>query len=162
VNYFTLEIASEVPMSDVCAPKTQKASPRPWPGAAIDEEANQLTPDRIFARRSPIGYVCAGLGEPTHLLRFAFEDENYETNPIFAAACRRLDKAVEAGGVAKARRLGLEIPFDAIDDPALRRLAIASALLKAGFNPAERRDDDGLWTDGGASSTTSTLGAVVG
>jgi hypothetical protein len=149
-------------MSGVCTPKMRTASPRPWPGAAIDEEANQLTPDRIFARRSPIGYVCAGLGEPTHLLRFAFEDENYETNPIFAAACRRLDKAVEAGGVAKARRLGLEIPFDAIDDPALRRLAIASALLKAGFNPAERRDDDGLWTDGGASSTTSTLGAVVG
>src|SRR5258708_30888403 len=128
-------------MSGVCTPKMRTASPRPWPGAAIDEEANQLTPDRIFARRSPIGYVCAGLGEPTHLLRFAFEDENYETNPIFAAACRRLDKPVEAGGVAKAQRLGFDIPLRAINDPALRRLATASAPLKAGFNPADRRDD---------------------
>ncbi len=149
-------------MSGICTPKMRKASTQPWPGVAIDEEANQLSPNRIFARRSPVGYVCVGLGDPTRLLRFAFEDENYETNPIFAAACQRLGKAVEAGGVEKARRLGLKIPLGCIDDPALRRLAIASALLKAGFNPAERRDDDGLWTDGGASGTTSTLGTVVG
>jgi hypothetical protein len=64
--------------------------------------------------------------------------------------CRRHERDVAREGLAKANRLGLDIPFGAFADPALRRLALASALLKAGFNPAEDRDRDGEWTTGSA------------
>lgn len=146
-------------MDRTSSTRNPKAPARLWPGLTLDGETGQLGPDRLFIQRTPIGYVCAGLGDPARLLRLAFEGasetgtarkhENDETNPIFAAACRLLDKAVAAGGVAKARRLGLEVPLGAIDDPALRRLAIAAALIKAGFDPDQARDEDGRWTSGG-------------
>ncbi len=152
-------------MDRISTPRIPTAPTRSWPRLDIESETGRLGPDRVFVQRTPIGYVCAGLGDPARLLRVAFEEpretdaarkpENYETNPIFAAACRRLDKAVEAGGIAKARRLGLEIPLGAIDDPALRRLAIAAALIKAGFDPGQTRDEDGQWTSGGGGDASA-------
>ncbi len=159
-------------MNRISNSRNPKPPARPWPGLTLDGEAGQLGSDCVFIQRTPIGYVCAGLGDPARLLRLAFEGasetgaarkhKNDETNPIFAAACARLDNAVVAGGTAKARRLGLEIPFDAIDDPALRRLAIAAALIKAGFDPGQERDEDGRWTsDGGGSGASAGLSGNV-
>jgi hypothetical protein len=159
-------------MNRISTIRSPKAPARLWPRLDIESETGRLGPDRVFIQRTPIGYVCAGLGDPARLLRLAFEEprevdaarkhENYETNPIFAATCRRLDKAVEIGGAAKARRLGLEIPLGAIDDPALRRLAIAAALIKAGFDPGQARDDDGRWTSSGGDNGGSGGGASAG
>jgi hypothetical protein len=152
-------------MDRISTPRDPTAPARSWPHLDIAGETGRLGPDRVFVQRTPIGYVCAGLGDPARLLRLAFEEpreagaarnrENYETNPIFAAACRRLDRAVEIGGAAKARRLGLDIPLGAIDDPALRRLAIAAALIKAGFDPGQARDQDGRWTSGGGGDASA-------
>lgn len=161
-------------MDRISTTRSPKPPARSWPRLDIAGETGHVGPDRVFLQRTPIGYVCAGLGGPARLLRLAFEEpreagaprksENYETNSIFATACRRLDKAVEIGGIAKARRLGLEIPLGAIDDPALRRLAITAALIKAGFDPGQARDEDGRWTSGGDASedvTVNTSAPVV-
>ena len=98
----------------------------------IDTVGERLTGDRIFVRRTSIGYLCAGFGDASTLLRFAFERGGNELSHL-SPACRRLEKSIVAEGIAKARRLGLEIPLGEIGDPHLRRLAVATALLKAGF-----------------------------
>jgi len=87
-----------------------------------------------------------GIGPSAKLAWFAFTDEG--DHPFFAA-CRRLDRDVVRGGLAKAKRLGLDIPFGAVNERPLRRLAIAVALARAGFNPDEPRDERGRWTTGG-------------
>ena len=130
----------------------------------IDIDGVSLTSDRLFIRRTPIGYLCAGFGDASTLLRFAFENDGSDGSALNRACCR-LEKSMAAEGVAKARRLGLEIPLGLINDPQLRRLAIATALLKGGFDPGEARDDRGRWTDtgGGASTTgTNTTTAEIG
>ena len=121
----------------------------PTPGRPlIETESDEVSSSRIWVRQSPIGYVCMGLGPSAKLARFAFED--VAPSHPFYDACRRHERNVTREGLAKAQRLGLDIPFAAFADPALRRLAIASALLKAGFDPAENRDDNGRWATDGA------------
>lgn len=117
----------------------------------IDTEGERLTGDHVFVHRTPIGYLCAGFGDAATLLRFAFERGGNDLSHL-SAACRRLDKSIVAEGIAKARRLGLEIPLGEIGDPHLRRLAIATALLKAGFDPNQARDDHGRWTGEGGTA----------
>jgi hypothetical protein len=136
--------------SDQTGSEGKFASPRAFvPTITTDGEA--LTPDRVFVRRTPIGYLCAGFGNASKLLQFAFEAEE-QNSSRFDAACRRLNESIIAEGVTKAHRLGLDIPLGAIGDRHLRRLAIATALLKAGFDPSQPRDDHGRWTDGGGAS----------
>jgi hypothetical protein len=135
------------------APGTE-AQRSPTPGQRlIETQSDEISASRVWLRRSPVGYVCMGLGPSARLARFAFEDVAPE-HPFYNA-CRRHDRDIAREGLAKAHRLGLDIPFGAVGDPALRRLAIASALLKGGFNPAEDRDHDGKWTDGGDSGGPS-------
>ena len=107
----------------------------------FETEANALSAGRVWLRRTSVGYLCIGLGPSAALTRFAFEDVA-DAHPFYKA-WRRLDRDVARDGSEKARRLGLRIPFGALADPALRRLAIASALLKAGFDPNQSRDDGG-------------------
>jgi len=133
----------------------------------IDTEGERLASDRIFVRRTPIGYLCAGFGDASRLLHFVFEDGGERDHSRLGTVCRRLEKLVAAEGLAKVHRLGLEIPLGAIDDPHLRRLAIATALLKAGFDPNQARDDRGRWTDeaggaapGAATATTPPMGTI--
>jgi hypothetical protein len=137
-----------------------KLAPTSALSLTIDTEGVSLTSDRIFVRRTPIGYLCAGFGDSSKLLRFAFGGE--KRNPShFDAACRRLDKSIVVEGLAKVRRLGLEIPLGAIEDNHMRRLAIAVALLKAGFDPNQSRDDHGRWTDDGAGASTTGANATT-
>jgi hypothetical protein len=130
---------------------------RKWQHFLIETKGEQLTPDRVWIRRSPIGYVCAAFGKSAKLAQLAVE--NTGDGGLLATACRRLDRAIEREGRAKAERLGIEIPFDAIDEAPLRRLAIASALLKAGFDPNEPRDDHGDWTSGGGGAVGGAAAA---
>ncbi len=121
----------------------------PTPGRPlIETESDEVSASRVWVRKSPVGYVCMGLGPSAKLARFAFED--LAPSHPFYEACRRHERDLAREGLAKAHRLGLEIPLGSFADPALRRLAIISALLKAGFDPAEDRDRNGEWTTGGA------------
>src|SRR5256885_11938177 len=129
-------------------PETKRT---PTPGRSLIEmQSDEVSASNVWLRRSPIGYVCVGLGPSAKFARFAFEDVA-PTHPFFDA-CRHHERDVRREGLAKAERLGLDIPFGTFDDPGLRRLAIASALLKAGFDPGEARDRTGEWTTGSDSS----------
>ena len=72
-----------------------------------------------------------------------------------------MDGDVKSGGMATAQRFGLRIPFGAIDDPYLRRLAIAETLLKEGFDSSEPRDDRGRWTNGDGSAAVGAATAAA-
>lgn len=134
------------------ASETQRG---PTPGRPLVEtQLDQVSASRVWLRRSAVGYVCMGLGPGAKLARFAFEDIAPE-HPFYTA-CRRHERDVAREGLAKAKRLGLDIPFGTFEDRGLRRLAIASALLKAGFDPGEQRDRDGQWTTGGALGAART------
>jgi len=111
----------------------------------ISTESASLRPGRIFVALTPAAIVCIGFADTERAMRLAFEDEG-PTNP-FRDACRRIEDAVARGGHLAARQLGLEVPFDAIDEPSLLRLSAAVRLLKAGFDPDQPRDADGRWTD---------------
>jgi hypothetical protein len=112
----------------------------------LETETNEVSADRIWVHRTPAALLCMGIGPSAKVARFAFTDEG---DHPFYAACRRLDRDVALGGLAKAKKFGLEIPFGAVREQPLRRLAIAVALSRAGFNPDEPRDERGRWTTGG-------------
>src|ERR1700730_4742159 len=124
-----------------------------WRPLLIDTKGREVAPDRVWVRRSPVGYVCVALGRSAKLAQLALENSDKENS--LGAACRRLDRAIAREGHAKAERLGIEIPFDAIDEAPLRRLAIASALVKAGFDPNDSRDDHGEWTSGASGAAAA-------
>ena len=126
----------------------------PTPGRPlIETESDEVSSGHVWVRQSPIGYVCIGLGPSAKLARFAFED--VAPSHPFYDACRRHERDIRREGLTKVGRLGLDIPFGALADPALRRLAIASALLKAGFDPQQARDDHGKWTTDGAGGAAA-------
>jgi len=132
---------------------------RRWENALLDTTSDRVDRDRIWVRQSSIGYICIGLGPTASIARFAFKDES-EDHPFFEA-CRRLDRDLDREGRAKAERLGITIPLDGIDDPALRRLAVADALIKAGFHPDEPRDPHGEWdSSGGAAAATAATASA--
>ncbi len=58
----------------------------------------------------------------------------------------------DAGAMADA---GLADALLRLNEPSLRRLAIAEALAKANFNPDEPRDRHGRWTTGGDSGSAA-------
>lgn len=113
----------------------------------IDTEGNTVTHDRVLFHRTHAGYVCVALGPPARFLRFAFEDEGKE--PFFGA-CRRYARALETGELMPTQVPGGPFSLAKFDDPPLRRLAIAAALIKAGFDPDQPRDDHGRWSHEGA------------
>jgi hypothetical protein len=65
--------------------------------------------------------------------------------------------AAKSGEFAKARHSGIPPSILKIKDPTLRRLAIAEALAKAGFNPDEPRDERGRWTREGGDEDDRPL-----
>jgi Restriction endonuclease fold toxin 5 len=104
------------------------------------DEAVSIGSDRIEVRAGPVGYVCLGIGISGRVLDYAATADG----AAFEAASRGalLQKSIKASLVPPG-------------DPFLRRLVMADALLKAGFNPDEPRDDHGRWTTGGADGTAA-------
>jgi hypothetical protein len=96
--------------------------------------------------------VLLGFGQSAaRLQRFACGGSD-DTDP-FISRCRRIAEAIERGDLAKADALGLPRAILDIEDRMMRRLAIAEALAKAGFNPDEPRvpkgnPGAGEWTTG--------------
>jgi hypothetical protein len=101
---------------------------------------------RIFLRQTPTGFVCAALGGNARLLHALV---NGDADNPFVSQCRQIAQNPEDSGIAKAGR-PLAIAFGSRNDPLFRRLAVADALLKAGYNPNEPRDWHGRWTNDGA------------
>lgn len=122
-------------------------------GQLIDIDTGVLRRDRLLVQRGPGATVYVGLGRGAErLARFGF-DEGSDTDP-FIASCRHVAEAIERGDLSKADEFGIPPAAIAIQDRTLRRLAIAEALAKAGFDPDEPRipvgsgRESGEWTEG--------------
>lgn len=134
-------------------------------GLLVDIDTGIMRRDRLLMQSGQGGTVFVGFGRrAAQLDRFAFSDD-HDPDP-FIARCRQIAEIVESGELAKAERLGVPPAIIAIEDRALRRLAIAEALAKAGFNPGELRvpagnPGGGDWTSGDASAGTGVVPAAA-
>ncbi|HUK08316.1 MAG TPA: Tox-REase-5 domain-containing protein [Stellaceae bacterium] len=128
--------------------------------ALIVTDGNSVQRDRIWVRRTPVGYLLMGFAPTEPIARFAFEGEA-DQNPFFTL-CRRIESDVARGGKLKADQLGLKVPLNRFNDPVLRRLAIADKLIKEGFNPDEPRNARGEWTsEGGGTSAGAAVATTA-
>jgi hypothetical protein len=122
----------------------------------VDLESNILKRGRIVVRGGPVGYLLAGLGEGAAFLRYVLE--NKSPSPFFTT-CHNISDEIGTHGEMATRQSGLSSSLANILDEPLRRLAVAEALIKAGFNPDEPRDERGRWTsEVGSSRTPAMLG----
>lgn len=124
------------------------ASNRGKEGCLVDLDTGVVRQDRILTQHTPVALLFVGFGRRAERLRrFAFE-EAPDHDP-FIDRCARIAEAIESANLTKVRSSGLPSAILDIEDRTLRRLAIAEALAKAGFNENEPRDDHGEWTYGG-------------
>jgi hypothetical protein len=113
--------------------------------ALLDFNTWNLQRDRVLVQRTGAGYVCLGLGKGARFLRFAFENKDAHTR--FYERCVRVDRAAEQRQRPLLFGWGLPPSLADIEDPQLRRLAVAEALLKAGYDEDEPRNELGEWSD---------------
>lgn len=129
-------------------------------GLLVDIETGVVRKDHVLVQSAPGALLFLGFGPRAELLcRFAFEEAD-DPNP-FIARCERIAKAVESGGLAKARGMGVPRRVLDIEDRTLRRLAIAEALAKAGYDPDEPRDDHGRWTSAAGSAVAAATATAI-
>lgn len=140
-------------------------------GILVDIDTGVLRRDRMLVQNGPGATAFLGIGPRAARLRMlAFSDSGGEADP-FIARCRRVDRAIEGGYLAKAADCGVPPAVAEIADRAMRRLVIAESLTKAGYDPDEPRvpagnPQGGEWTtggdgggDGGDAVAPSDLGA---
>jgi hypothetical protein len=130
-------------------------------GVAVDSNGAMLGPDCVLVRRTPAGFRTLAPHEAAAIQTAALGDER-EPGWLFDQA-RRIADALAKGEVALAQIYGLRIPVADLDDIRLQRLAAASRLVKANFDPGQPRvpagnPDGGQWVDTGGSEedTAST------
>lgn len=136
---------------------------RPYHGGILDIDTGRVQAGRILVQSSGGGYVALGFGQDARLLDFAFDRTSLasETDP-FLAACGRIAEAMDAGGEVATRWIEMPDTLGTIAEPSLRRLVVAEALTKAGFNPEEPRDWRGRWTaDGNGEPVTEDHNGVA-
>lgn len=135
-------------------------------GVAVDADGAMLGPDCVLVRRTPTGFRTVAPGEAA-AVQAAILEPDTEPGWLFDQAGRIAD-ALANGEIALAQIYGLRIPVAELDDAALRRVAEASTLFRANFNPAQPRvpagnPDGGQWTDaGGAGETPGESGSNGG
>ena len=120
-------------------------------GVTVDREGLALGPDCVLVRRIGSRYAAATPKDVRTLLDVAFDYRGDEA-PLHQK-CSAIAKALDDGGLVKAQLLGLLLPIGELDVSDLRRLRLASKLIK--FDPAQPRDADGRWSDSG-------IGRVLG
>ena len=117
-------------------------------GLRLDVDTGVLRHDRVLVQRTPLATLVMGFGtKAVQLRRFACGDA--DVSDPFIARCLEIDAAIEMGRLAKTRQYRLPRSAYTLKDRLLRRLVIAEALAKAGFNSDEPRDERGRWTKGG-------------
>ena len=125
------------------------AAPEGKQGFVVDVDTGILRRDRVLVQHAPAAVVVMGFGpRAEELRRFACAEAADDDDP-FLDRCRGVVRAIESGRLAKTGRAGLPRSVLKIKDRTLRRLAIAEALAKAGFDPDEPRDERGRWTSEG-------------
>lgn len=113
-----------------------------------------LGPDCILVRRTPAGFRCLAPAEAA-AVQSAVLGPHCEPGWLFEQT-RRIADALAKGEVALAQIYGLRIPVADLNATTLHRLAAASPLIKANFDPSQPRvpagnPDGGQWIDTEAS-----------
>lgn len=116
---------------------------RPARGFEIETRQATLTPDRVLARQTPVGFLCVGIAKGGRFLKAASQDRRVKAI---------LNRAAE---VVEHQRPRSNLLGD-FDDPYLRRLDLFAKLSKD-FNPDQPRDDHGRWTSDGASGAPAAF-----
>jgi hypothetical protein len=112
-------------------------------GLLVDFDTGVVRQNHVLVQSGPGVVVFLGLGSRTRrLIRFACNEAPDPDPDPFIAHCRRIALAVECGWLAKAQDEGVPRAVLDIEDRTLRRLVIAEALAKAGYNPGEPRDTE--------------------
>jgi hypothetical protein len=132
------------------------------PGIVVDAEGVMLGPDCVLVRRTAQGYRSIARDEAVALQKCLSADTG-NADWLFGQ-CRRIAKALDNHDVPLAQILGLYIPIDDLDGERLKRLARAAPLIKANFDPSERRvpkgdPHGGEWTTGGGGNDASLANA---
>jgi lysozyme family protein len=123
-------------------------------GLLVDFGTGVLRRDRVLILCSPIAVLFMGYGSRAERLgQFACDDEG-DPDP-FIARCREIAEAVESGSLVKAQRSGVPRAILEIEDRALRRLAIAEALVKYGYDPDQPRVPAGSGRGSGEWATAN-------
>lgn len=132
-------------------------------GLAVEAEGVMLGPECTLMRRTTAGYRRADDAEIALVTLAAFDgDERLQRLPI---VLDHIAAALVHGELAKAQVLGLQLPVDELDAQQLRRLRLATDLIKAGYNQDEPRDAFGRWTSEGTDAApvaASVAADVVG
>jgi len=119
-------------------------------GVVVDAEGAMLGPDCILVSRTPDGHRCIAPDEGRAIQAMVF-GQGYDPDWLFEQS-RRIAQALDRGETALAQIYGLRIPIGELDGVVLRRLAVASPIAKANFNPNEPRDWHGRWTTEGTGA----------
>jgi hypothetical protein len=129
-------------------------------GLLVDVDTGVVRRDHVLVQRAPGAVLVLGYGpRAEQLRRFACEEVVGDADP-FIARCNGIARAIESGTLAKARRCGVPRAILEMQDRTLRRLAIAEAMAKAGFNPDEPRDERGRWTSEGGPARGGSAGGT--
>jgi hypothetical protein len=124
-------------------------------GTLVDIDTGVVRHDHLLVQHAVGAIYFFGFGRRVERLqRFAFTDDDGDADPFFAR-CRLIADAVENNSPQQRAQLGIPDWLAEIEDRTLRRLAIAEALAKAGYNPDEPRDARGRWTTAGGSVASS-------
>jgi hypothetical protein len=149
-------------------------SQRGWPmgmrrgdeGAFVDIDTGALRRDRLLIQRGAGAILFLGLGRQARQLgRLALgEDDLAPDTDSFFSQCRLIAEILEDGDThaAKMQRSAAPTEVHTWEDLVLRRLAVAEALAKAGYNPDEARDERGRWTGDGEHSLAAIASTAVG
>jgi len=127
-------------------------------GRLIDVDTGALRKDRVLLQQGNGGYFCIGLGpRAANICDFAFSDALSSTDPFFSQ-CQRIDHSIDSRELAKTHFSNSQLP-PSNENKFLRRLALAEALAKAGFNPEQLRDRRGRWAREGGGDFLVPLSA---
>lgn len=128
-------------------------------GVTVDREGLALGPDCMLVRRMGTRYQAAASKDIRTLLDVAFDYRGDEA-PLHRQ-CTAIAKALDSGELLKAQLLGLLLPVGELDEFDLRRLRLASQLIR--FDPAQPRDADGRWSALGrfVSRATTRMAAFM-
>jgi hypothetical protein len=108
-------------------------------GLLVDFGGGVLRKDVVLVQDAPGALLYLGFGaRAVQLARFALDDNGRERDDVQ----READEILPS----------LPLSLTSIGDRGLRRLAVAEAAAKAGYDPGQPRDEDGRWTADGVGS----------
>lgn len=122
------------------------------------EDGPSIGPVRLL-RRTEFGFEPRPMGELDFVLSKAFGAPI--TTSGMMPGLLDIARALDEKNLALAMIATLHLQLPSLDETQASRAGKAEKLVKAGFNPAERRDECGRWTCGGGAQLTPAQDVLV-